>query len=69
MDLTERDTEEYEAGENYTNRSFRNCTLQQVHRIELDKMGENVERTTELRSAHKILAEKLDRKRQYGRRA
>jgi len=69
LDLTESDTEEYEAGENYTNRSSINCTIQQVHRIELDKMGENVERTAGLRSAHTILAGKLDRKRQYGRRA
>ena len=32
-------------------------------------MGENVERTGEMRSAHKILAGKLERTRQYGRRA
>lgn len=69
MYLTERDTEEYESGENYTNRSFVNCNVQQVHRIELGKMGENVERASELRSADKILAGKLDRKRQCGRRA
>jgi len=60
---------EYEAGENHTNRSFINCAVQQIHRIELDKMGENVERTGEMRSAHKILAGKLERTRQYGRRA
>jgi len=69
FDLTERDTKEYEAGENYTNRSFINCAIQQIHRIELDKMGENVERRAEMRSAHEILAGKLGRTRQYGRRA
>lgn len=69
MDLTERDTKEYEAGKNHTNRSFINGTIQQIHRIELDKMGENVERTAEMRNAHKMLAGKLDRTRQYGGRA
>lgn len=69
MDITERDTKEYEAGENYKNRSVVNCAVQQIHRIKLDKMGENVERTAEMRSAHKSLAGKLGMTRQYGRRA
>jgi len=54
LDLTERDMKEYEVGENYTNRNFINCAIQQIHHIELDKMGENVERTAEMRSAYKI---------------
>jgi hypothetical protein len=49
--------------------SFIICAIQQITLIELDKMGENVERTAEMRSAHKIIAGKLDRTRQYWRRA
>jgi hypothetical protein len=69
LDLRERDPKECEAGENYTDRSVLNCAIQQIHHIELDKMGENVERMAEMRGAHKILAGKFDRTRQYGRRA